>query len=79
MDIIEKVRICGHSNKCFVELKFSERSVSVKMYAHQLRIETVRSVSKTRRQDQMVQDLVFKTDQRSLCKLVGRTVTKMKV
>ena len=40
MDIIEKARICGYSNKFSMELKFSTRSVSVKMYAHQLRIET---------------------------------------
>ena len=31
---IEKARICGYSNKFFMELKFSTRSVSVKMYAH---------------------------------------------
>ena len=40
MDIIEKVRICGYSNKFFMELKFSTKSVSVKMYAQQVRIET---------------------------------------
>ena len=42
MDIIEKVRICGYSNKFFMELKVSTRSVSVKMYAHQVGIETGR-------------------------------------
>ena len=42
MDIIEKVRICGPCNKCFMELKFSVKSVSVKMYARQLRIKTGR-------------------------------------
>ena len=40
--IIEKVRICGCSDKFFMELKFSTRYVSVKMYAHQVRIETGR-------------------------------------
>ena len=30
MNIIEKVSICGYSNKFFMELKFSIRSVSVK-------------------------------------------------
>ena len=34
--IIEEVRICAYSDKFFMELKFSTRSVSVKMYAHQL-------------------------------------------
>ena len=42
MDIIEKVRACGHSNKFFMELKLSTRTVSVKMCAHQVRIETCR-------------------------------------
>ena len=42
MDIIEKVRICGYSNKFFMKLKFSTKSVSVKMYAHQVRIEAGR-------------------------------------
>ena len=42
MDIIEKVKICGYSNKFFMELKSSARSATVKMYAQQVRIETGR-------------------------------------
>ena len=42
MDIIEYIRICGYSNNFFTEIKFSTRSVSAKMYTHQLRIETGR-------------------------------------
>ena len=42
MDIIEKVVICGYSNEFFLKLKFSTGSVSVKMYAHHVRVETGR-------------------------------------